>query len=473
MTTTPTELRITTFKVGRSHPDFFEARRQSEEARILRNALVAVAREANAYRMWSDDTKHQANVSIANSIGGPALEFIREPSFAGAYSYDNLIRHVVKTRGLTLNAKVSQRVGVMLARSWKSFFANKSSRGRSPYYTKRFSVCEYTIQAVSKRALRKGRVVPAGWKHGFALPEFIAWENVQAARLVPLNDIEFKLEVIHRVPAVNPVPRNGDLAAGIDLGVANLATVAFSDHREGIIVPGGPLKSVNAYYNKLVAKKQESLKNEWRSRDKRINGDTKKDEQGYVSVPALTSSYVSRLWNRRNRKIDHYIHTVTSQLSAELARTGVSLVVIGWSAGFKHAVNMGPQNNQKFVQIPHRKFVNELSFKLRTYGIRVEETEESYTSQASFLDGDDIPVFKKETQGTFTFSGTRVYRGLYRSAEGYPLNADLNGAYNILRKRVHGISLPSGVWDKGTVVVPVRRLEPIGFTPRRTETIDD
>jgi hypothetical protein len=56
---------------------------------------------------------------------------------------------------------------------------------------------------------------------------------------------------------------------------------------------------------------------------------------------------------------------------------------------------------------------------------------------------------------------------MYRSAKGYLINADLNGGYNMIRK-VQEIPPPRGEWDKGSVVVPARRLKPKGFQPRRT-----
>lgn len=460
-------LRVVSFRVSRNHPDFHVARSQCENSRKLRNALVAVSREANTYRMWSEDSKHQANTRISDVIGGPASEFMNNPYLTGTHSYAALVKHVLKTNDISLPAKVAQRTGVLVARSWKSFFANRSKDGRAPRFTKSYAVCEYTIQALSTRALRSNIVLPTGWNTGFQLPRFIAPQDVQAARLVPRNDVEFTLEVVYTIPAaVIPKP-TGELTAGIDLGVANLATVAFSDHRSGLIVAGGPLKSVNSFYNKLVAKKQDSLDDEWSNYNKYVNGDRKKEDPDYVRLNKFTSSHVSKWWNRRNRKITHYIHTVTSQLSAELVRAGVSLVVIGWSPGFKHEIRMGRKNNQKFAQIPHRKFVDELTFKLAQHGIRVTETEEAYTSQASFLDGDPVPEFREDKRGTHSFSGRRIKRGMYRSAKGYLINADLNGGYNMIRK-VQEIPPPRGEWDKGSVVVPARRLKPKGFQPRRT-----
>jgi putative transposase len=61
------------------------------------------------------------------------------------------------------------------------------------------------------------------------------------------------------------------------------------------------------------------------------------------------------------------------------------------------------------------------------------ETEESYTSQSSFLDDDVIPKFGEKPEG-WTASGKRINRGVYKTADGFKINADANGAANILRK---------------------------------------
>ena len=60
--------------------------------------------------------------------------------------------------------------------------------------------------------------------------------------------------------------------------------------------------------------------------------------------------------------------------------------------------------------------------------------EESYTSKASVLDGDPIPTYKQGDSQKYTFSGERINRGLYRSADGTLINADVNGGANIIRK---------------------------------------
>ncbi|MEG4319661.1 MULTISPECIES: transposase [unclassified Microcoleus] len=112
---------------------------------------------------------------------------------------------------------------------------------------------------------------------------------------------------------------------------------------------------------------------------------------------------------------------------------GIGTLVIGWNEGFKSNASLGRLNNQKFVQMPLGKLKDRLKHLCELHGIRFEETEEAYTSKASYLDGESLPKFGEKPDG-WKASGKRVRRGLYQSADGSIVNADLNGAANILRK---------------------------------------
>jgi putative transposase len=94
-----------------------------------------------------------------------------------------------------------------------------------------------------------------------------------------------------------------------------------------------------------------------------------------------------------------------------------------------------------------------VTYKAQLVGIQVIVTEERYTSKASFLDGDPLPVYGTAEAETPTFSGRRVKRGRYRAADGRQINADVNGAYNIMRK-VAPEAFARG--SSGCVVHPVR-----------------
>jgi IS605 OrfB family transposase len=131
---------------------------------------------------------------------------------------------------------------------------------------------------------------------------------------------------------------------------------------------------------------------------------------------------------------------------------GIGGLVIGKNRLWKQEANLGRRGNQNFVSIPHARFIAMLTYKAQLEGIQVLVTEESYTSKASFLDGDAMPLYDAARPAP-TFSGRRVKRGLYRAADGRHINADVNGAYNIIRK-VAPDAFAQG--SRGCVVYPVR-----------------
>lgn len=138
--------------------------------------------------------------------------------------------------------------------------------------------------------------------------------------------------------------------------------------------------------------------------------------------------------NKRNNKISDYLHKSTHYIVNQLVSNNISTLVIGYNKEWKQGINIGKKNNQKFMQIPFLMFIKQLIYKCKIEGIAVELQEESYTSKASFLDKDEMPIRNSDNTDPNEFSGRRVKRGLYKTAEGKLLNADVNGSYNILRK---------------------------------------
>ncbi|HST87468.1 MAG TPA: IS200/IS605 family accessory protein TnpB-related protein, partial [Ktedonobacterales bacterium] len=195
------------------------------------------------------------------------------------------------------------------------------------------------------------------------------------------------------------------------------------------IVNGRPVKSINQFYNKRQAEVQSQL------------GETH------------TSRRLERLTTRRTRRIDWYLHTASRRLIDLLVAEGIGTLVIGKNPLWKQHARLGRRGNQNFVSVPHARFIEMLTYKAELVGIQVIVTEESYTSKASFLDADPLPVYNAARSDQPRFSGRRVKRGLYRAADGRPINADVNGAYNIIRK-VAPEAFAQG--SRGCVVHPVR-----------------
>ena len=118
-----------------------------------------------------------------------------------------------------------------------------------------------------------------------------------------------------------------------------------------------------------------------------------------------------------------------------LLEYNIDTLVIGKNKNWKQNCNLGKRNNQNFTSIPHQKLIEKIKYKCKLRGILVIEVEESYTSVASFLDLDEMPVYGQQTEvEKVKFSGKRIKRGLYRSGNGKIINADINASFNIIRK---------------------------------------
>ena len=230
-------------------------------------------------------------------------------------------------------------------------------------------------------------------------------ENPQQVRIVPKTGC-YVIEVVYETKE-NKLKQNQRVAS-IDLGLNNLATVVTNDGDNPILISGKKIKSINQYYNKIASKQKSLLPNN-----------------------IFTSKSLDRLWLKRNNKISYEIHKITKFLANYFDERDISKVIIGNNSGWKNGINLGRRNNQNFVNIPYTKFINQLTYKCQLLGITVITREESYTSKASFLDYDEIPNYKDETKPKF--SGRRIKRGLYRSTT-RKINADVNGAYNIMVK---------------------------------------
>ena len=145
---------------------------------------------------------------------------------------------------------------------------------------------------------------------------------------------------------------------------------------------------------------------------------------------------MEQITTHRNRQVNHYLHAASKAIIDFLVKEGVGTIIVGKNLLWKQEAGMGKRNNQNFVQIPHAKFIDMLTYKAELVGIQVEVQEESYTSKASFLDLDPIPTYKPNDETEHVFSGKRFGRRnrSYRAKNGKFICADVNGSYNILCK---------------------------------------
>ncbi|WP_425449505.1 RNA-guided endonuclease InsQ/TnpB family protein [Dethiothermospora halolimnae] len=221
---------------------------------------------------------------------------------------------------------------------------------------------------------------------------------------------EFELLVIYKVDEISlNLDKNNALA--IDLGVSNFATCADTNGK-CFIIDGKKIKSINQGFNKTVAKINRMKK--------------KQGNKGY------TKGY-RKLINKRTNQVQDYLNKSVAFIVNYCIKNEIANIAIGYNQAFQELSNIGHRNNQIFTQMPYSKFLKKLKFKCKKNNINLTIVDESYTSKASFLDNDFLP--EKRSNKKYTFSGKRVKRGLYIASDGRLINADVNGAFNILRKR--------------------------------------
>ncbi|MEE0956311.1 MAG: transposase [Eubacterium sp.] len=200
---------------------------------------------------------------------------------------------------------------------------------------------------------------------------------------------------------------------GIDPGIDNFLAVCPGFGKAPFLIRGGALKSVNQYFNKKRAEIQSRIKQEY---------------------GIFTCHELDRISAKREDFLYNYFHQTAVKIVDYALLEGAGTIVVGKNDGWKQRVNMGKKGNQQFVQIPYTRFFRILKDRAEREGIRVVFQEESYTSRASALDRDILPAYHKEDKKVISFSGQRVRRGMYVSSNGTRINADVNGAANILRK---------------------------------------
>ena len=345
-----------------------------------------------------------------------------------------------------LPAKVAQLVRRQLLEDEKNHFAAITAWQASPEKFNRKpnfpgykekngrTTLEFNAQAVSKKALKHGVVRLGGT--AIEVNTKVPPEKFRSARLVPRTSC-YVLEVLYEVPDVAPDP-NAKHVLALDLGVENTVSAVFLKESGAetrvaatFILCGRRLKSINQYFNKIIAAHKSALAGH------RTLDIVHLDEQGqatYGLVPLRTSRRIGRAWLKRQNQMNAILHRMSHTLIRFATSRGIGRLVVGYNPGWKNESPMGDASNQNFVQIPFRALIDQLRYKGAQHGVEVIETGESYTSKASALDGDDVPDYTPGMVGKPVFSGRRQKRGLYKTAAGHLVNADINGALNIYRK---------------------------------------
>ena len=229
---------------------------------------------------------------------------------------------------------------------------------------------------------------------------------------------KYKVEVVYKIEAL-PKRKKGNIA-GIDLGLDNLATVAIN--KRGIrplLINGRPLKSMNLHFN---------------NKRNKIQSELKKCNDKYMSNKLET------LYRKRNNRFNTFMHKASKEIIDYCLEHNVKQIIIGHNKLQKQESKL-----KNFVAIPTFRLIELIKYKAEYYGIEVVETEESYTSITSYLD-------KEEPIKDNANKKRRIHRGLFKSNKNKIINADVNSAYQIMKKVIGDkVIQPIG---KGSVFIP-------------------
>lgn len=265
------------------------------------------------------------------------------------------------------------------------------------------------------------------------IPPVLLDKKVKEIRIIPkANARFFEIQYIYEAESIQR-NLNKNNALALDLGINNLVT-AVSNSGKTFIIDGRRLKSINQWFNKENARLQSI-----------------KDKQHFGKKTTNRQKAIAR---DRSNKVNDYMNKAARKVIDYCIANDIGTLVVGYNETFQRGSHIGKQNNQNFVNIPYGQLRSKLEYLCEWNHIAFVKQEESYTSKSSFWDKDEIPVYNADNPAEYQFSGERVHRGLYKTANGKVFNADVNGALNIMRKS--SVVDMNILYSRGEVDTPVR-----------------
>ena len=386
---------------------------------------------------------------IAKNLKNQAIYNVRQYYFKNKkyLSYNENYKMLKNSENYKkLNSNMAQQILKEVDGSFKSFFGLLKLAKNGQYNFKDIKLPKYLAKdgfttLVIGFVRLKDDILIVPYSNSFKkthqevkikLPLVLKDKKIKEIRIIPKQHSRyFEIQYTYEVEEVQR-ELNENNALGIDLGINNLCA-CVTNTGASFIIDGRKLKSINQYYNKTNAKLQSI-----------------KDKQKIEHI-TLRQKRIAR---KRNNRINDYLSKAARIIVNYCLNNDIGKIVLGYNEDFQRNSNIGSINNQNFVNIPYGKLRDKLIYLCKLYGIEFKLQEESYTSKASFFDGDEIPIYDKENQKEYIFSGKRIKRGLYQTSKGYQLNADCNGALNILRKsKVVDLSV---LYNRGELNTPKR-----------------
>ena len=342
-------------------------------------------------------------------------EFIENGKWTRFSTLNDQLNKGVSENYTLLPSQTANRILYTLDKSWKAFFkAIKDWKKNPGKYPGKPSLPHYKPKNGEHILIFTTQQVKI--KDGYLLfPKMTGIDPIKTrlgddtklkeVRIVP-KGIRYVCEIVYEKD-VETLDLNPDNVAGIDLGVRNIVTMANNIGEQPIVIKGGFVKSMNQYYNKRRAELKSI----------------------YDHQMIKHGSKMRVLTEKRNRKMKDTMHKISRFIINYCIEHDIGTLVIGHNENWKQEVGLGRRNNQNFVSIPYYVLIHDLNYKGEEVGMQVMEQEEAHTSKCSFLDGESIEHHE-------SYAGKRIKRGIFRSAKGILINADVQGALNIIKKAI-------------------------------------
>ena len=245
------------------------------------------------------------------------------------------------------------------------------------------------------------------------IPHILKNKNIKQVRIIPkYNGNYFEIHYIYtnniQQNRINQNNNDKNILS-IDLGINNFCSCIDTNFK-AFIINGRKLKS----YNQLTISKLSKLR----------TNQTKWTKQMYAVL------------NKRNNRVNYFINKASKMIIDYCLKNNIQKIILGYNKNWQKHSNIGRVNNQQFTQIPYSQFKDNLIYRCQNNNIKLVLQEESYTSKASFIDKDYIPIYGKicRKKTAYKFNGQRIKRGLYKTKNDICINADINSSLNIMKK---------------------------------------
>ena len=413
--------------------------RTSHETEVLHYVFTGIQKaNAHSYEVYcKKQERYKKTGGMAGAVAMSKLKYkvfpypARKEWFLSYTVLDAIFKYTDHPTYRRMNSQVNQNAIKKTVKSWKSYFQLRKdyaihpekykARPRIPGYVKNPAMTAAYTNQTAKFIRKDGCAYLRFVNH--KQPVLVGRESLYSDMTYVKTEVKpqyggysilltFKEDII--LPEVPKFPKR---ILGIDVGVDNFCAVANNFVGTPFLIKGGAIKSMNQNFNKERA---------------RLLSEVTKGSDSTHSVKKTKQLHT--LSRKRETRLRDFFYKTARYLVRYAKRQQVGVIVAGHNEDQNQNICIGRQNNQNFVSIPFCRFLDILRYTAAKAGIPVVLREESYTSKASLLDLDAIPAYKKGDTINHTFSGKRVRRGLYKTNSGFFINADINGAGNILRK---------------------------------------